>query len=156
MLLMATSAPATTPNGRLPDFSIEDQYKREWSRSDFLGSITVFMISDRSGYEYNDNWLNILLPRFQTSVRFVPVADVQIVPGFLKPLIRSRFKDSFTYPILMDWDGQLVKAFNTTSGLPNLVLVGRDGTVVYSTYGKGSREQIERLARKLEEMLTPR
>lgn len=134
----------------LPPFVLEDQYKRQWTTKDFASGVTVFVISDRNGYEYTNNWLEPLLARFRNSIRFVAVADVQAVPGFLKGLIRARFRESFSYPILMDWDGILINALNVTSGYPNLVIIGQNGRIVYSTYGKGSKEQIERISQKLQ------
>ena len=79
----------TIVGSRIPEFTIEDQFEREWRTSDFRGRTTVFVVSDRSGYEYSPNWTGVLVPRFKSSpVRFIPVADVQSVPGFLKGFIR--------------------------------------------------------------------
>lgn len=139
---------------RVPDFVIEDQYERAWSSTKFKGGVTVYVLSDRSGYEYSTNWTNILVPRFQKSrARFVPVADVQEVPGFLKGLIRSRFRDEFKYAVLMDWDGVLTSAFKMRKGYTNLVVADRDGVIKLFAYGKGTKEQVEAFAAKLEEIL---
>ena len=139
---------------RIPDFSIEDQFEREWKAKSFKGTTVVFVLSDRSGYEYSDNWTKVLVPRFKdAAVRFVPVADVQEVPGFLKGFIRGQFKDKFSYSVLMDWEGVLIKGLKMTGGYPNLVVVNRKGVVEHVTYGKGSGTQVEAFATKLQRVI---
>ncbi len=139
---------------RIPDFTIEDQFEREWNAGHFKGETTVFVLSDRSGYEYSDNWTKVLVPRFKSAqVRFVPVADLRTVPGFLKGFIRGQFKDKFTYSVLMDWDGVLITNFNMTEGYPNFVVVNRKGVVEHVTYGKGTAAQIEALATRLQKVI---
>lgn len=159
LVTVAAAAPLlTTPRSligsRIPDFNIEDQFEREWKSSSFKGTTTVYVLSGRDGHEYSENWTRVLIPRFKNSpVRFVPVADVQEVPGFLKGFIRSQFKEKFKYSVLLDWEGTLISAFNMTKGYPNFVVVGRDGVVRHVTHGKGNSRQVEALATKLQQIL---
>ncbi|MDB5034241.1 MAG: hypothetical protein JWQ98_1482 [Chlorobi bacterium] len=157
LLLITTTYALATPSiigGKLPEFAIEDQFERTWSTRDFGGRITVFVLSDRDGYEYSNAWTDVLVPQFkQSPVRFVPVADVQSVPGFLKGLIRGKFQDTFKYSVLLDWEGTLFKALNTTAGYPNLIIVNKDGIIQHSTFGKGTREQIDNFAAHLQQTI---
>lgn len=156
LLVLANSSHAVSSRllVTMPDFVLEDQYERSWSSKSFRSGITVFVLSDRSGYEYTANWTNGLIPRFKSSpVRFVPVADVQSVPGFLKGLIRSKFREEFSYPVLMDWDGVLIEGFNMEEGYTNLVIVDKQGTVRHAVYGTGTPGQVEAFAKRLEQII---
>ncbi len=157
MLLVVTTRAYTDPSlvgSRVPDFTIEDQFERAWKAKNFSGTTTIFVLSDRSGYQYSDNWTTVLIPRFKNApVRFVPVADVRAVPGFLKGYIRGQFKDKFTYAVLMDWEGVLVSAFKMTEGYPNFVVVNKKGIIEHVTHGKGSSTEIEALALKLQKVI---
>ncbi|HVZ40198.1 MAG TPA: hypothetical protein VHI13_13045 [Candidatus Kapabacteria bacterium] len=138
----------------VPEFVIDDQFEHPWNASMFRGGVTVYVLSDRSGYEYSGNWTTPLLARFRNSpVRFVPVADVQSVPGFLKGLIRGRFRDEFNYSVLMDWDGVLIKAFNMQEDVTNLVIANKSGIVEHVAFGTGTSAQVESFAKRLEVIL---
>ncbi len=153
-VLTAAPTPDTIIGNKLPEFTIEDQYERAWKSSSFRGRATVFVLTDRDGYEYSANWTKTLVTRFKDSpVRFVPVADVQIVPGFLKGLIRSKFQDEFKYSVLLDWEGVLINALNVAKGVPNLVIVDKHGIIQHTTYGQGTRKQVEGFAQRLSQLL---
>lgn len=154
-LVEATAIFASTPVGsRVPDYTIEDQFEHEWKSSSFKGTITVYVLSGRDGHEYSENWTRTLIPRFRSSpVTFVPVADVQTVPGFLKGLIRGKFKDNFKYSVLLDWEGTLITAFQMVEGYPNFVIVGKDGVVRHTTHGTGTKQQVDAFATRLQQVL---
>ncbi|MBS1913132.1 MAG: hypothetical protein JST22_14180 [Bacteroidetes bacterium] len=154
VVLHAASPVHSIVGTRVPEFVIDDQFEHSWSASMFRGAVTVYVLSDRSGYEYNVNWTTPLLARFRnSSVRFVPVADVQSVPGFLKGFIRSRFRDEFRYSVLMDWDGVLIKAFNMQEDVTNLVIANKSGVIEHVAYGTGTTAQVESFAQRLEVIL---
>lgn len=157
LLLLAhiTVISASSPIGsRVPDYAIEDQFEHEWKSSSFKGTITVYVLSGRDGHEYSENWTRTLIPRFRSSpVTFVPVADVQTVPGFLKGFIRGKFKDKFKYSVLLDWEGTLISAFQMVEGYPNFVIVGKDGVVRHATHGTGTRQQVDAFATRLQQVL---
>lgn len=138
---------------RVPAFRIEDQFERIWTTDYFNGSVTVFMLNDRTGYEYNKNWTDKIVPLFKDRVKFAPVADVQSVPGFLKGYIRSRFKDEFSYSVLMDWDGILIKAFRMVEDVPNIVVVDKQGVIQFTISGTGTKTQVDLLISNLNKVL---
>lgn len=155
ILAHITPASASSPVGsRVPEYVIEDQFEHEWKSSAFKGAVTVYVLSGRDGHEYSENWTRTLIPRFKSSpVTFVPVADVQTVPGFLKGFIRGKFKDTFKYSVLLDWEGTLISAFKMVEGYPNFVIVGKDGVVIHTTHGTGTKQQVDSFAARLQQVL---
>lgn len=138
---------------KVPSFAIEDQFEKKWTKADYSNKVTLYMVCDRDGYDYADNWTDKLVPKFKSRIHFVPVADVSPVPGLLKGYIRGKFKDNFTFPVLMDWEGTLVKAFDMKEGYPTLIITDKTGVIQYRAWGKGSESEVRRIQEKLEQLL---
>lgn len=155
-LFIAASFPALTGminvGATVPSFTIEDQFEKKWKKSDYTGKATLYMVCDRKGYDYVDNWTNKLVLQYKNKIHFVPIADVSPVPGFMKGYVRGQFKDKFTFSVLLDWQGVLVKAFDMEEGFPTLVLADKNGIVKYRAWGTGTETQIKRLQEKLNEL----
>ena len=137
----------------VPTFTIEDQYEKEWKKSNYTGKPALYVLCDRDAYDYVENWTKELVPKYKSQLHFIPVADVRTVPGFLKGYIRGRFKDEFTYPVLMDWDGVLIKGLNMKEAHPTLILTNDAGVVTYRAWGKGSKDEVARLEKKVKELV---
>lgn len=152
VLLLPATLGMVDVGSKLPSFSLEDQHKKKWKRKDYEGKVALYIICDRDAYDYVANWTDELVPKYKKKINFVPVADVTTVPDLLKGYIRGRFKDEFTYPVLMDWDGVLVTALDRKAGYPTLVITDDKGVVKYRSWGKGTDSQVKRLAKKLKEV----
>ena len=143
---------AVKVGGRVPNFTLEDQNERTWSRSDFTSRPVLYVLCDRDAYDHVENWTKKLVPKYRTSIHFVPVADVRGVPGIMKGYVRGRFREEFKYPVLLDWEGDLTEKVGLKKGYPTLVLTTADGTVTYQAWGTGTEAQVGRLERKLKEV----
>jgi len=86
----------------IPSFTVEDQFEKKWKKSDYTGKAALYIVCDRKGYEYADNWTNKLVPKYRNKIHFVPIADVSPVPGFMKGYVRGQFKDKFSFSVLLD------------------------------------------------------
>ena len=152
--LISAHLPLVAGIGELvPPFRIEDQFEKIWTADYFKGSVTVYVLNDRTGYEHTKNWTDRIVPLFKDRVKFAPVADVQSAPGFLKGFIRSKFQDNFNYSVLMDWDGVLIKAFKMVEDVPNLVVVDKQGIIRFTISGTGTKSQVDLLISNLNKIL---
>ncbi len=148
-----TEVPAQAKIGStLPNFKLADQKKRTWRRTNFASKPVLYVACDREAYDYVDNWTKQLVPKYRNDIHFVPIADLSTAPDFLKGYIRDRFDDEFTYPVLMDWAGKLVKLLGIKEGYPTLVITTAAGKITYQAWGKGSASQVGRLDAKLAEI----
>lgn len=141
-ILATTLAADGNSTSRVPVYSLEDQFERRWKHSDFAGQTVVYVISDRDGYSYSANWTTPLIKEYGKRVKFVPIADVRGVPGFLKGYIRGRFRGEFKYPVLLDWEGTIATAVQFTAGYPNLMIVDANRSILYKTAGSGTAAQL--------------
>jgi hypothetical protein len=135
-------------------FTLEDQFEKSWSwESTWSNKPVVLVMSDWKGSNYTTNWTTTLARRFKDRVDFVAMADVSLAPGFLKGMIRSKFREAYKIPILLDWDGDVFKHYNFQAGLPNVIYVDNSETVRLHTWGSGQADHVERFATELERLL---
>lgn len=140
----------------VPAFSLEDQFEKKWSKSDFSDMVALYMVCDKNAHPHAENWIKGLVPKFKDRIHFVPVADVSGVPGILKGYVRGKIKDKAPFSVLLDWNGHLVKALDMKAGYPTFVVCDKNGVVTHRTWGKGSASEQKSLEEKLEAALSKR
>ena len=148
--------PATAIGKRAIAFTLEDQYQQEWAwDKHWRGKPTIVMMTDRSGKDYLQNWIKPLVDSLNDKVRFASFADVSTVPGFLKGFIRSKFREAFTWSILMDWDGVVMEHYLARPDVPNILFVDATGTVRLHTWGQGTGSSVKTFIDQVKRHLQP-
>jgi hypothetical protein len=134
------AAPAAKET-RLIDFEIQDQFHRVHRTTDYVGRVLVVVGSGKGGREFNTPWghaihdsLSAELER--ADVVFIPVADVRGVPFFLKGRVRRKFPRENRKWALVDWKGRFAQAYDWNPKACNVLVFGRDGSLVYQMYGR--------------------
>lgn len=135
-------------NSKAPEFSLSDQYDRQYSLQSFIGQPIVLLASDKKGSEQNHLWIESIEKRYGKNVRIIGVADVRTVPFFLKGKIRNDFKKN-PNSILLDWEGTIFTAYGLSKGVPNVVLIDSIGYVRYLHAGGPTEEARELLFKEI-------
>lgn len=144
MLAWSSSSGANPFVPRDPDLSLESTAGHTRRLGQYAGRIVVLMYEDRHSTHQNDALKADLVHRARTSglarqVALLPIANVQglrfwPVEGF----VRSTVNDAahrYGIEILIDWTGSVGRAFRFPSGMSNVAIVGRGGTVLYRHTG---------------------
>lgn len=158
MVLMTLTATGTSSDRAIgkqaKDFTLHDQYEKPWSWSKhWKGRPTIIVLSDWKGSDYTSAWTDPLVARFKDRVQFVAMADVSLAPGFLEGYLRSRFRDAYKTPILLDFDGDVFEYYHFVSGIPNVLFIDAAGTVRLHTWGKGAVESVTMFADNVQQLL---
>ncbi|MBL7997771.1 MAG: redoxin domain-containing protein [Candidatus Kapabacteria bacterium] len=124
-------------------FTVEDQFKKEWSWETFKGKPVVIVLADRAGREYSEKWVQPLRSSLGAKVEYVAFADVSSVPGLLKGFIRGKIRDSYQHPLLLDWEGDVFKYYECRDGVANVVFIDKNNTVRYTASGKGESAEVD-------------
>ena len=128
-------------------FELEDQFDRTYRGVDYADRIVIVLGSDREGTEFNQPWgeaLNELVEAQNATERvtFLPVADLQGVPFFIKGMVRRRFPKEPDRWALMDWDGDFDEAYGFTPEATNVLLFAPDGRLVEHIHGREVEEAL--------------
>lgn len=157
ILFLQASANTTAVGKKAIEFDLSDQFEREWSwKQNWKGRSTIIVLSDWKGSDYTPAWTTPLTAKLKDRVKFVALADVSLAPGFLKGYLRSRFRDAYQTPILLDWDGDVFTHYSFESGVPNVLFIDAQGIVRLHVWGKGSAEQANAFAANVEKLLSAR
>lgn len=145
--------PAGAAPPRVADFSLADQFDRVHRVNFPREKVTVLTIADRRGSAQVEGWVQPLAKRFGDSILQSGIADVSKVPGLLRGHVRKAFREKFSHPVMLDWQGTQSRALGCARGVVNVLLVAPDGQIVFRTAGEADAAGLERLEGEIEKAL---
>ena len=149
-ILPLTSARAENAIGeKAIEFTLQDQYEKTVSLKQYEGRIVVLIASDKEGKAQNSVWAKAIRDKYADRVVVQGIADVSSVPFFLKGKIRSDFKKD-PESILLDWKGEVFKAYDITTGVSNVILIDKYGMIRNRSTGSASPEAVQELFKKID------
>jgi hypothetical protein len=162
VLLGADAGAALKEGAAAPNATLEDADGRVSELRAFRGRPVLILYEDRDSATQNDPLKKELGElargdRYKARIALAAVADVSAwdfwpAKGFVKDAIRDESRKQGT-TIYCDWTGAFRKTFQLRRGVSNVVLVGRDGKVVFTAEGAVPVEQRRRLLGILREQV---
>lgn len=135
-------------------FVLSDQYDKEWSwKEQGAHNAIIMMLIDRDGSTYLDKWTAPISARFGDRLRVIRIANTSGAPGFLHSFIKGRFRKSFSYPMLLDWEGVLFSRYHIREAVPNILFVDAHGKIRLHTWGKGDTLHVSTVINKIADLL---
>ncbi|MBL9166389.1 MAG: glycosyltransferase [Verrucomicrobiales bacterium] len=143
---------------RLGRLTLDDQYGARHDLSFPAAHITVMTCADREGAAEVSKWVSAVksLGYDTNQVVLCGVADVRKVPSVLRGMIRRRFVERYTHPILMDWKGQIAGQPFLKSGSANVLLLDRTGRLVGLFLGEPTPGRAQELADSIRALIKVR
>ena len=149
--LLAESRPRRARRGMSASSSGRRQRSRARSRG-CEGQAHVDVYEDKESANLNASFKAELSKlargdRYRSAVVLVPVADVRgydywPVRGFVKDAIRDESK-KLGATIYCDWSGSFSRALGIRRATSSIILVGKDGSVLFHTRGNCPLDRIE-------------
>lgn len=140
---------ANAPNAR-----VEDADGKVLQMQSLKGKPILILYEDRDSAKQNQSLKDDLSKlaagdKYKTAVALAAIADVSSydwwpAKGFVKDAIREESKKQKT-TIYCDWNGGFRKAYGIKRGVSNVILVGRDGTVLFAAEGAIGADARKRL-----------
>jgi predicted transcriptional regulator len=149
MLQLAGARADNAVNEKAREFTLQDQYEKTVSLRQYEGHVVAVIASDKEGRAQNGAWTKAIRDRYADRVVVQGVADVSSVPFFLKGKIRSDFRKQGD-SILLDWKGEVFKAYGLTKGASNVILIDRKGMIHYRSSGAASPEALLELFKNID------
>ena len=112
-------------------------------------NVTLLTIADKKGSEQINGWITPLKQRFGKRVDIRGLADVSTVPRLLRGMLRTKFQKSQTYPVMMDWSGEVVKAFTYVPDKANVLVLDGRGHILKRVSGEANPRRFRICAPRL-------
>jgi hypothetical protein len=133
-----------------PTLRLEDQFGHEHALTFPTTNRVLVTYADRKGSEQIAPWVASLRKQASGGVTIVGVANLEGVPGAFRNRVRSRFKEKFSYPVLLDWEGTLRQAFPFRHDVANIYLFDSAGKMLCHESGPADPEKMTRLMQAIQ------
>lgn len=144
-LLVSSSAPALPKEGdHAPNAKVEDADGRVLEMKHLKGKPILIVYEDKDSAKTNQTFKDELAKlakgdKYRKVIALAAVADVSSynfwpVKGFVKDAIRDESK-KVGATIYCDWDGGFRSAYKIRSGTSSVVLVGKNGQILFAAEG---------------------
>jgi hypothetical protein len=140
-----TSAPAR--------IELRDQFNSPRTLTFPTTQLTLLTIANKKGSEQIAGWVAPVMQRFGGRIDVCGIADVSNVPGPLRGMVRKAFQRSQSYPVLMDWTGDVVKQFGYAPGEAEIYVLDRDGRILQRHRGEINPRAAEGVFDEIEQAL---
>ncbi len=144
------SAAESSPVAR--KFILLDQYGKSYEITYPQENVCVLVFADKWGCTQVEGWVRPLYDHYQDTIAILGVAHLENVPGWLRSTIVRIFKHTIKFSVMMDWTGDVCRAYEYTGREAYVVIIGRQGTIQQRIKGKASRERIERCCQVIDEL----
>lgn len=134
----------------LSSFELKDQHQQTHRFTFPCTNLLILTVADQKGSAQVAAWVRPLKERFPHGLPIEGVADLSIVPAFLRPLVRREFKSKFEHPVMLDWSGNLVRKLNCLPGTVNIFAVATNGAVLWNSHGAAETNKLAELIRLIE------
>lgn len=164
LALISGAALALPSEGdRAPNARLEDADGRELQLKALRGKPILIVYEDKDSATQNQAFKDALAKlakgdRYRKTIALAAVADVSSydfwpVKGFVKDAIREESR-KVGATIYCDWDGAFRTAYRLRRGISNVILVGKNGQVLFAAEGKlkpeAQRKLLELLRKEVE------
>jgi hypothetical protein len=153
-LLVILTWVASSLAGPIPPIELRDQFEQPHTLEFPARKVTILTIADRKGSEQVDEWIAVLKPKYADRASIQGIAQVAGVPSFLRPRIRKRFQENQTYPVMLDWTGDICARLDFKPGVANVLIIARDGAVLGRFSGRASTPLVKEVCDLLERLLS--
>ena len=147
--LIADAAPAvrsvSSATNAPSSIELRDQFESLHKLSFPTTNLTLLTIADHKGSEQVANWVAPVHARYGRRVIIHGIADVSAVPAWLRGVVRKKFRQRQSYPVMLDWSGDTVKAFASAQDCVNVFVVDDGGRILKRFTGAAKPDALAEL-----------
>jgi hypothetical protein len=142
-----------TPTNAPARIALRDQFDAPRALAFPTTNLTFLTIADKAGSEQIPAWVEPIKQRFGDRVTIEGIADVSAAPRPLRGLVRRGFQKNLSHPILLDWSGDVVKAFAVVPGRANVFVLDAEGRILHQFAGAATTEAVKTAGDAIEKAL---
>ena len=140
-----TNAPGCT--------ELKDQFEALQKLSFPATNLTVLTLADHKGSEQIAGWVGPVKERYGLRVDIRGIADMSAVPGWLRGVVRKKFRQQQTYPVMLDWSGDVVRAFAAVNECVNVLVIDERGQILQRFTGEAKPAALTELYTTIDQAL---
>jgi hypothetical protein len=131
-----------SPPFRIEDFELKDQFDNKHKQVFPKDVVSIFALADRKGSDQLEDWITPFYARYESRVDICGVANLKGAPKWVRPMIRSLFRNGIDYPVMMDWSGETCEALGYRERVADIFIVSTNGVVTHRVSGEASEEKL--------------
>jgi hypothetical protein len=113
-------------------------------------------LSDQQGSSQIEGWIAPIFARYDQRIDIAGTADLPGIPPMFQGLFRREFKKRLAYPMMLDWSGDVAKAYSYRKKQAQLLVIGTDGRIMLSKTGPANPQALADVYRVVDQRLTRR
>jgi hypothetical protein len=149
MILFANAAPKVPLVSAVTNAPVNIELKDQFDSPQVLSfpttNLIVLTIADHKGSEQIAGWVAPVKQRYGLRVDIRGIADMSAVPGWLRGVVRKRFQQRQVYPVMLDWSGDVVKAFAAVNETVNVFVLDERGWILKRFAGEARPRDLEEM-----------
>ena len=143
----------TRVHAKAAEFILDDQYNQTHHYRFPQESLSILLFADYTGSAQLEDWIQPIYARYQDTIGIYGVAELSIVPGFLRGLVRSLFRERLQYPVMLDWQGTVSRRYAYQSGQANLFVIDTQGRIVLKLIGAVDTGKLQQVFTQINDLL---
>jgi len=121
-------------------FELSDQFKKSWTVKFPRKKVTVLLFANRRSARQGEKWGNALWNRYEDRIAMEGIGVGKSVPKWERSIVRFLIRRVTDVPILLDWDGRVGDDYDFQKEALNLVVVDKEGFIVFKFVGKPTED----------------
>jgi len=152
--LVATNAEHADKPTRAPErIELHDQFGAPQRLSFPATNVVVLVVADRKGSEQVNGWVNALNFRYTNQIDVRGLADVRGVPSLLRDSVRRSLRETFAYPVMLDWNGDKASAFGRPQNQAVVLVIAPRGEVLVRVSGPACSEALKKVCAAINSLI---
>lgn len=148
----ASAEPEATSSTRAAGFKLFDQYGKQYQIAFPREKVSVLVFADKRGSAQVEGWVRPLYERYKDRVLILGVAQLAGAPDALQPMLRSIFRRSVKYSVMMDWTGAVSRSYQYPGKDAMVVVIDRRGTILHRQTGKAEESALKASIRVIDSL----
>jgi hypothetical protein len=152
LLVCLCGAIVPTASAAPVQFTLTDQNARVHVVKYPRDKVSVLVLSDQQGSSQIESWISPLHARYGERIDIAGIADLPGIPPMFQGLFRREFKKRLTYPVMLDWSGDVARSFGYQKKQAQLFVIGTDGKIALSKVGAATSPALTEVYRTIDQL----
>lgn len=129
LICAVSSAYALDSGEKAPAFKLSDQFGKVWDSAALKNNVVVLIAANKESGRDMDPWVSKIKAKYLNKVQLIGLMDLHSIPGIARGIARSRIRKETSEPLMLDFGGEVSKAYQVNSKSPVVVVIDKDWTV---------------------------